>query len=190
MLSVAKQFGIKLKIMDAPWDVLGQPDGHIPLRNLHLVTIAATYSDRIVLGALKGESSPDKSDAFLRAASAALTEASQGRKIRVEAPLKRWTKTQLVSRLIKEVGFEEASLLIASTRSCYAPAGRCGRCMACFRRWVALASNGIHEAHDSPPWNFPLPPWEDRIRYLRQAPMAEWPGIMRNNLEAWLALHV
>lgn len=180
---------IDLDVIDAPLPSAAKVDGHIPLRNLHLATIGALITDRVMIGAVRGESSPDKSEKFLRRASAALTEASQGRKITVEAPLRHLTKRQLVKAFIQQVGRQEAERIFSLTRSCYSEHyDRCGRCMACFRRWVALYLNGIEEAHENPPWEMIRPSWRDRLEYLRWAPLPEWPGIAESNLEALAAL--
>jgi 7-cyano-7-deazaguanine synthase in queuosine biosynthesis len=185
--------GIPVEFAESRWDrdthAPTSEDGHIPLRNLHLATVGALYGDRVILGAVRGESSPDKSDKFLRAASKALTAASKGRTIKVEAPLKHMTKRQLVAALITHVGEKRGREIVASTRSCYSlyhP--RCGACMACFRRWVALSLNGIHEQHENPPWEWGVPTWGERLDYLLDAPLGEWPGIAQTNLEAWWAL--
>jgi 7-cyano-7-deazaguanine synthase in queuosine biosynthesis len=180
--------GGTMDIAFLPW-ATAQPDGHIPLRNLHLATAGALYGDRVILGAVKGESSPDKSDRFLRLAGQVCTAASQGRRITVEAPLKKWTKRQLVKKLIDKLGHANARALILETRSCYSQdTERCGKCMACFRRWVALSLNGIFEQYDTPPWETLQPAWPERIRYLRQTPAGEWSGILQANLEAAAAL--
>lgn len=159
--------------------------GHIPHRNLALATTTAavTGADRILLGALLGEASPDKSRRFLKATSAALT-ASEGRRITVEAPAHRLTKTGLVRKALSR--YPEAALPLTMTRSCYSPdptVQECGECPACFRRQVALFRTGLSDRAPELPVRFQSP-----LEAMAGAGVARWPGILANNLGAALAV--
>lgn len=170
-------------------------DAHIPLRNQMLLEVGAldTGADEINLGALRGESSPDKSGIFFRRMTALLSS-QMGKRVRVLAPARHLTKTALVRHTLAR--FPGVRPLLGLTRSCYAPdlpegVVGCGACMACFRRWVALSLNGMEESYLSSPWEWDFLQRKNAggwWRYMRQAPPAEWAGILENNLLALKAM--
>lgn len=165
---------------------LEQPGGHIPHRNLLLAATAAavTGTDHVMLGALLGEASPDKSAAFLRSASRALT-ASAGRPVRVSAPARRWTKTGLVRRWL--AAHPDAARVVPLTRSCYSPDAvpECGSCPACFRRHVALYHVGLRtERPRLPVTATAAVGWSS----ARRAGVARWPALLVNNAGAAAAV--
>jgi len=169
---------------------LEQEDGHIPLRNLYLALIASEYGQEILFGAMAGERSTDKSARFYRDTSRMLTHL-RGQPYTVVAPFRHLTKTQLVSHFLSTYPDDVDLLLL--TRSCYAPSALpCGRCMACFRRWVSFSLNGIHETFALPPWEWDgirtlphLLPW---ITSFFTASPTEWKGILAHNADATHAL--
>lgn len=167
-----------------PVGTLEQAGGHIPHRNLLLASTAAAAldADHVVLGALLGEASPDKSARFLRASSAALT-ASAGRPVQVTAPARRWTKTGLVRRWLTE--HPEAAPLVPLTRSCYAEAGECGRCPACFRRHVALYHVGLRAERPRLPLGASA---SVAVTAARRAGPLRWPALLGNNATALAAV--
>lgn len=176
--------GLRVDITSGP--LIGQyeaPGGHIPHRNLTLIACAAAHyagADEILLGALLGEASPDKSRRFLRATSAALS-ASEHRRVRVSAPAHRWTKTGLLRRFL--AAEPRAAEIIACTRSCYSPGGQeCGQCQACFRRSVALYHCGLTDRRPTPP------PGADPWSALRSAGVTRWGSLGWNNALAGLAM--
>lgn len=177
--------GLRVRVVDGPQiGPLEHPvTGHVPHRNLALLTTAAaaTGADRLLLGALLGEASPDKSRRFLRAASRALT-ASEGRKITVEAPAHRWTKTGLVRRFA--AAYPDAVPTLAVTRSCYEPAGECGTCPACFRRQVALWRAGLSAQRPQVPTRH-----GSALSAAWAAGVTRWPALAANNAGALLALY-
>lgn len=138
---------------------LERPDAIIPLRNLHLLALAARYGETLYIGAMDGDRSLDKSPGFLLAMERMLDLLHQeqhwcaARVFRVEAPFKALTKAQLVRRYLAAGGQADALLV---SLSCYEPAdGRpCGTCKPCFRKWVALAMNGL-----ATPDYFAADPW-------------------------------
>lgn len=179
--------GFEPQFVDGPpIGLLEQVDGHIPHRNLLLAaTAAAHFSDagQIVLGALLGEASPDKSRTFTRAAGRAIT-ASERRPVRVVAPARRWTKTGLLLRFARR--HPEHVPLLGLTRSCYAgDAAPCRACPACFRRDVALFHAGLSDARPRVPAGTGLP---EAVAAARTAGPARWPGLAVNNALAALAL--
>lgn len=172
---------------------LERPDAHIDYRNLLLVSFeAANGASTVYLGAVKGESSRDKSRRFLRDASRLLTYLEK-RRVRVLAPGRRYTKAKLFRVFLRSCPDGERWLRI--TRSCYALAAYdervvgCGECMACFRRWVAMSLNGVEEDYLSPPWESALTTdvrlWR---RHLSATSLPQLPGVLANNLQAWRAL--
>lgn len=173
---------------------LEKADGHIPLRNLLLIsTVAAVLEPQsVMIGALLGESSTDKSRWFLGNTSRSLS-VQLGRRFRVIAPARSMTKFSLVRKYLLTFGRTEHSVtLLKGARSCYSELEHpCGRCMACFRRWVAMSLNGIYERYEELPWE-----WEalhlDNSRewwgYLSRARPTEIPGIFYNNLLAYMAI--
>jgi 7-cyano-7-deazaguanine synthase in queuosine biosynthesis len=165
---------------------LEQSDGHIPHRNLLLIgtAVAALQPAVVYLGALRGETSRDKSRRFMRQISKLLSFSEQP--VQVRSPSKRLTKTQLVARFIKL--FPDLVERLQVTRSCYADSDLpCGRCLACFRRWVAMSNNGICERYEVEPWQ--VVRWDaGMLAYLWRTPLTEWPGVIHNNLDAAAAL--
>jgi len=163
---------------------LEETDGHIPHRNAALLVTAAAYTgaDEVMLGALLGEASPDKSRRFLRYASLCLT-ASTHRPVRCWAPAARWTKTGLLARFLR--AYPAHTHLLRYTRSCYAVSGECGACPACFRRHVALWHCGLREERPQLPATASAgAAWAA----ARRAGVARWPGLAVNNTLAGLAL--
>lgn len=179
---------LEVRVVDGPKvGPLEEPDGHIPHRNIALITAAAAFcpdADEVLLGALLGEASPDKSTRFLRRTSRALA-ASEARPFRVVAPGRRWTKTGLVRRFIAANPDRVDEL--AATRSCYSVIanGPCGSCPACFRRSVALWHAGLTDRPVT------LPRTASRSAAwtaARRAGVTRWPGMAVNNAIAGAAL--
>ena len=163
-------------------------DGHVPHRNLALLTTAAAHypGADLLIGSVLGESSADKSGRFRRLAGRSLS-ASENRRVRVRAPLARRTKRAHVRAYLAAGGDPE---LLAATTSCYEGSLDlgCGRCPACFRRWQAL--DGLV---DYPTLVDPATWWTEAtgrgaaaaLGRLRESPVAGWPGIVWLNLDAW-----
>lgn len=186
-----------LQVVDAVPGLGLQADGagRVPLRNLLFAITAAavTGADEVVLGALAGETSGDKSRSFAAAATAAMT-ASEGRQVRLWLPFRGTTKAQLVRRYMRQAGnpfLHEADL--RESPSCYAatlPHGiaGCGACMSCLRRWVAMSLNGIHERYLQDPAAQDLHGHGGWWKFMRRTPLRDWTGVARVNAELLLAL--
>lgn len=132
-----------------------QPSGLIPLRNMFLLAIASFYGDRLILGKIKGNSSYDKSDSFRRQFQQLLTTLHKDtdeklhKRVEILFPLSAYTKTRLIKKYLQKYPAE----MLKYTTSCYsATEGHCGKCIACFRRWVACYLNNVEEAFSTPPW--------------------------------------
>lgn len=123
----------------------------LPGRNAILALVASNYGDRIWLGATAGDRTRDKDPEFAKLMTALFEHIygdqwwlPGGRDVRVELPIKDFTKRELVAKYVAEGHDVEA--LVRDTFSCYAPneSGReCGACKPCIRKWVALVVNGI-----------------------------------------------
>ena len=118
-LATIERLGIDIVRLAGPQvGQLEQADGHIPQRNLLLATTAAAalQPDIIYLGAVRGETSRDKSGRFLGRTSRLLSFCEQP--VKVLAPARRWTKTQLVRRYLRRL--PDGITYLLATRSCYA----------------------------------------------------------------------
>ena len=136
-----------------PIGAMELPSGIIPNRNAELILAASTvgFSD-IMLGVLHGEINTDKGEDFMRSMQTMLdlVWAEQywndtARYHRIFSPIRHWTKSALVADYIASGG---ATAPLLATLSCYA-AGEddvhCGACPSCFKRWVALVNNNLHD---------------------------------------------
>ncbi len=130
-----------------------QDDAFIPLRNLYLAMGGTKYGDTINLVVQRGERDlRDRSPVFFEDVSQMLSSLSK-KLIVVKTPFADITKSEMVRWYIEEYKGDPQDLL--KTRSCYSTLpGPCGRCAACFRRWVAFKNNGIEEVtiHDMTKW--------------------------------------
>ncbi|HXH04989.1 MAG TPA: 7-cyano-7-deazaguanine synthase QueC [Vicinamibacterales bacterium] len=136
---------------DRPLDAAEIPATYVPARNTVLLALALAWAevvgaDTIVIGANAIDYSgypdcrPEYLEAFERLAALATRAGVEGRRIRVEAPLIRMSKAEIIrtgARLGLDYGL---------THSCYdpGPAGEpCGRCDSCRLRAKGFAEAGI-----------------------------------------------
>jgi len=142
VMRIAKKVGMDLRIESClklgKWE---EEDANIPMRNMFLVMIGSYFADRIYLITQRGEMSiPDRSKEFYKKASEIISFL-HGKKKEVYSPFFNMTKQDIVG-WYKEQGLDLD--LLKETISCFSSAeGRCGRCPACFRQWVAFSYNGI-----------------------------------------------
>ena len=180
---------LQITILDGPQvGVTEKSDGHIPHRNLLLVTTAAAMlnPEVIYLGALRGEASRDKSYRFLRRTTRLLSSCEQP--VRVLSPSKRYTKTRLVRKFIKQ--YPDKVKHLAITRSCYADTELpCGRCVACYKRWVAMINNGIEEKYQVSPAFAVERSVRGLLPYVWRMPAREWFAVLHNTFDAIRAMH-
>ena len=116
---------------------------YLPGRNLLLLSYAGLAAaqrgvTRLALGTLRGNPFPDATPGFFRAMAHGLSTALS-RPIRVETPLRRLTKHQLIEAA--------HDVPLALTFSCLRPRGiqPCGRCNKCAERRNALQLAGISD---------------------------------------------
>lgn len=171
-------------------------DAIIPLRNLMLLSIAAQYGEKLLLGSMYGDRSSDKSECFFLKTQQLFDYTfdrqhwCEDHKFDIYAPFKKFTKTELVRKYLEFGGNPDA--LLASF-SCYDPVQDdefhmtqpCGQCKPCFRKWVALQNNGI----DTKGY-FAKNPWE--AEWLNALTFDQLNGMQyrgREDHEMLLALH-
>jgi len=133
-------------------------DIFIPNRNLTLASLAATYynPDVIYMAGLKDDYVVDKTPEAFKKMSIVISEFSK-KKIDVISPYWDMTKGEVVEEYLKKGGESE---ILRKTYSCYnGIRNGCNDCPACFRRFAALESNGIH---------MPKPTWRITEEYLKK----------------------
>ena len=125
----------------------------IPGRNALLTHISLMYADETWISALDGEMhlyQVDKNQAFFDGATKFFSQVFGTPKF-VKTPFADKTKAELVKWAL-ENGITAAHM--ADTVTCYHPTRKaCGRCSACGKRAIAMVLNGIHEKHDTSPWD-------------------------------------
>lgn len=159
-----------------------QGDGFVPQRNLLMVSFAqALYdADQVAMAAVRGEYSRDKHPSFFKQASKLLSYTA-GKPVRVFSPLASMTKTQAVTAYLKQGGDPDVLL---QTVSCYDPVlAACGRCMSCYRRWVALENNELEQDWDYPPWEW-IKENRKPLSSLKRLPMSQYLDFARAQVDA------
>ena len=125
---------------------------YIPYRNLLFAMVAARYGDKIWMGGIKGDFSPDKSPEAFALFTRTLQE-SCGPNERIEfvdSPFWDMDKVSVAKRLVELEGLD----VLKATLGCYHPTyehRHCGRCLACFRRYCLFDELGIEEDFGSDP---------------------------------------
>jgi len=116
-------------------------DANIPMRNLYFSMLATKYSDVIYIAGLKDDMVEDKNREIFTKFSELLS-CLNNRSIQILSPFWNFTKNQVVDWYLKSGGSKEKLL---QTISCYSSDDTiyCGRCTACFRKYVVLRNHGI-----------------------------------------------
>ena len=119
---------------------------YLPGRNVLLLTTGAIIAAQsgassLALGTLAGNPFGDATSAFFRQMAGCLSRALR-RPLRIIAPLRRFTKAEVIRR--------HASLPFQLTFSCLNPRGlrHCGRCNKCAERMRAFIHAKIHDPTD------------------------------------------
>ena len=129
------------------------PSTYVPARNTIFLSLALAFAEvsnagRIVIGVNALDYSgypdcrPEYLDAFERMASLATRAGVDGRRIRIDAPLLRLSKAEII-RLGVDLGLD-----YSLTWSCYAPGptGRpCGHCDSCHLRARGFSDAGLQD---------------------------------------------
>lgn len=138
------------KIIKLPLSSLELENKIIPWRNAFFVLYAASYGDKIYLGATKGDTTKDKDYVFKSSMETILRYfALDADKVPIEnptyevmIPFKSLTKSEIV-RCGLEHGITKKEFRTA-TRSCYRAENKeCGKCRSCLRKAVAYQLNDI-----------------------------------------------
>ena len=127
----------------------GAPSTYVPARNTLFLTLALAWAETLgardlFVGANAVDYSgypdcrPEFLEAFERLANLGTRAGVEGRSFRVQAPLMRWTKGEIV-REASRLGVD-----LARTVSCYAPSDAGSPCRAC--EACALRATGFREA--------------------------------------------
>jgi len=139
---VADELGLWVEVVNGPeMTAYERPDAWIPGRNLALAFMGAVEHDRVWLALQKGETDlADRSPDFCLVVSGIFTSLF-GRQVVVDSPFWHMDKQEMVAWYLTQ-GMNLAMLRLS--RSCFSGGEReCGDCPACFRKFVALAYNGI-----------------------------------------------
>ena len=118
---------------------------NIPMRNLYFILLAANYGDRIIMGSTLGDRAIDTQPEFMTMASDILNYGllEDNRKIIVEAPYKKYTKSDYFKKLIEyNKGDFDKSIkeIFENSISCYDPEHdlSCGLCKPCLRKYLSI----------------------------------------------------
>jgi 7-cyano-7-deazaguanine synthase len=176
------QSNINLKDLQAP-------DGFVPLRNLLFLALPVMEGyERVYIAAVKGEGSLDKSHKFFKDTSE-LFSYMLSKKVGVSSPVDQFTKTQLVSVVLKTIP-DVTQHNLTFTTSCYNPFvpgfphRRCGECNACVRRWVAMVNNNIYESYAIDPVYKAIELLEEtKLTKILEQPLGRWPDVILTNKE-------
>jgi 7-cyano-7-deazaguanine synthase in queuosine biosynthesis len=140
-IEVVKEL-IPTTIIDNSLDLHDREQGekaYIPFRNLLFALQAAKYSNKIIIAGLADDKVSDKNEFAFHSFSIIMSTLER-RDISVVSPFWTMTKEDVVKWYENTVGGDK----LLKTISCYDPGPEryCGKCPACFRKWVALRSVG------------------------------------------------
>jgi len=121
-------------------------DGFVPNRNLTLCSLAATTlnADVIYLSGVADDNVVDKNESANQEMSQLISKYCN-KEVRIKSPFLSMTKGEVVEWFTTVFNGE----ILLDTYSCYeGDEEPCYNCEACFRKWVALESNGISMPHE------------------------------------------
>lgn len=131
--------GFKFDVIDFP-ELKTTSSGYCEMRNLIMACFIVNQygADQVWMAGLRDDVVADKNEDIFKKYSEVLSQ-STNRNIEVISPFYHLSKGELVYENLKHLE------TIKNTFSCYTPKNKkeCGECGACFRKWVALESNGI-----------------------------------------------
>lgn len=114
----------------------------IPYRNLILACLASKYGGKIWIAGLKDDCVEDKNPMAFNCMNDCMNFITKPEDfVKLDSPFWNMTKSEVVAWWNNNIG----SKTIMDTISCYDQFDRtnyCGRCPSCFRRFVALKTNG------------------------------------------------
>ncbi len=125
-------------------------DVFVPARNLTFASaVASAYDpDEIVIAGLRDDVVVDKTPEAFTEMSNIISKFSK-KQIKVISPFWGKSKGEIVGEFLQ--WHKSADLIIRECFSCYSPVDHwhCGNCPACFRRYVAMVTNGIPADFDN-----------------------------------------
>ena len=123
-------------------------NAYIPMRNLFLAMNAVLHGGtKIYIVGVKGDKVEDKSPEAFQVMSFTLNFIRKPieERVSIESPFWNLTKSDIVKWFINKKGKDFAKDILYTSVSCYDDEinGQCGRCPACFRKFIALEVSGI-----------------------------------------------
>lgn len=118
---------------------------YMPLRNLHLVLLAAHYGNIICIGSVGGSVHLDNNDVFANMSENVINYLLSEKdlpRVKIELPYMNVSKTQLLREYIKQGG--DINTAYTQTTSCYTPhdGKECLQCSSCASKFTAFYNNG------------------------------------------------
>lgn len=118
---------------------------YLPLRNLHLATLAAHYGNVICFGAVGSDVHYDEKEEFCQRTQDAINYllSEKGEEpVQIVMPFRNVSKTALLAQYVREGGQLETAY--RSTFSCYSPVNgkECLACSSCAAKFAAFYNNG------------------------------------------------
>ena len=173
--NITNKLGLRLRVAEAEFvGVTEHEDAHIPYRNFFLILTAAYYlADEggtiVIQNVQTGETSVrDRTEEFNMRAEEFLNWL-ENIPIKIVSPFSTYTKGEIVKWLTKRISFD----IIKDTIGCFSPEeGNCGKCPACFRRWISFETAGvvrnINEDYARVGFNSNPLEWEGVDEYIRK----------------------
>ena len=120
---------------------------YIAQRNFHFALMASHYGNKIYMGGIKGDKVEDKTPEAFKVISFAMNFVKKPSEptIKIKSPFWEMTKTDIIKWFLDNYPRAYVEKVLKTSISCYDQKtyGSCGRCSACFRKWIALESVGL-----------------------------------------------
>jgi 7-cyano-7-deazaguanine synthase in queuosine biosynthesis len=126
---------------------------YIPYRNILFAMVGSLYAQKVYLIGVRGDRVDDNNPVATALMTNFFGHFNSNNGIRVTSPFYKMSKSQIVQWYVRQqLPIQD----LLATRSCYNKftPNQCGECPSCFRRWVALENNNIHEKYDVEPWKW------------------------------------
>jgi len=120
---------------------------YISKRNLLIALIASYYGNKIYIVGIRGDKVEDKSPQAFDVMSFAMNfiQKPSERQIKIESPFWDMSKGQIIKWFLSNYPRDYVEEVLYTSVSCYDTntTYQCGRCPACFRKWIGLEYAGI-----------------------------------------------
>lgn len=183
-----QEFKIERRLTLTDMEASAERNAIIPYRNSYFILLAAMHTPPeggtvIIANVIQGETSTWDRRSEFNEAMQNLLEFADPRRVKIEVPHSRKTKTEIVKYIVDHGSTD----LIFDTVGCYTEGeGNCGECNSCFRSWVAMTNADI----SSPERRFKKNPldWEEGIRgYVKRMVSGEYEQVRVDETFAALA---